>query len=153
MSHTHIIQFNYKTTNWSTKYNYNSYPYWWNWLPSDWVLLNANSAICQLYHDDNLMFNDMMVRFVLEQHAELVHFFTANKTSSIFIVLAHWKNRPRVDMSFHFDTLFWFRVDQYLLFLHTVLVWPDRYPNSRPTAFKASTLTISPSMGWWYLNI
>ena len=77
--HTHIGKFNYKTTDWSTKYNDNSYPYWWHWLPSEWVigwvLLNANSAICQLYHDGNLMFNDMMVRFVLEQHAELVHFF------------------------------------------------------------------------------
>jgi len=35
--HTHIVIFNYKTTDWSTKYNYNNYPYWWNWLPSEWV--------------------------------------------------------------------------------------------------------------------
>lgn len=26
--HTHIGKFNYKTTDWSTKYNDNSYPYW-----------------------------------------------------------------------------------------------------------------------------
>ena len=37
----------------------------------------------------------------------------------IFIVLSHWekKNSPWVDMSFHSDTLTWFRVSQSLLFL------------------------------------
>jgi hypothetical protein len=35
----------------------------------------------------------------------------------IFIVLAHWNNSPRVDMSLHSDTLFWFRADQSLFFL------------------------------------
>jgi hypothetical protein len=37
--------------------------------------------------------------------------------SWIFIVLAHWNNRPRVDMSLHSDTLFRFRANQFLLFL------------------------------------
>jgi hypothetical protein len=32
-------------------------------------------------------------------------------------VLAHWNNNPRVDMSLHSDTLFWFRANQLLLFL------------------------------------
>jgi hypothetical protein len=36
----------------------------------------------------------------------------------IFIVLAHWYNSPRVDMSLHSDTLFWFRASQSFLFLH-----------------------------------
>jgi hypothetical protein len=40
------------------------------------------------------------IRFVLEQH-----------------VLAHWNNIPRVDISLHSDTLFWFRANQSLLFL------------------------------------
>ena len=35
----------------------------------------------------------------------------------IFIVLAHWNNSPRVDMTLHSDTLFWFRANQSLLFL------------------------------------
>ena len=35
----------------------------------------------------------------------------------IFIVLAHWNNSPRLDMSLHSDTLFWFRADQSFLFL------------------------------------
>jgi hypothetical protein len=34
-----------------------------------------------------------------------------------FIVLAHWNNSPWVDMSFHSDTLLWFRANQSLLFL------------------------------------
>jgi hypothetical protein len=34
-----------------------------------------------------------------------------------FIVLAHWNNNPRVDMSLHSDTLFWFRANQSLFLL------------------------------------
>jgi hypothetical protein len=58
----------------------------------------------------------------------------------IFIVLVHWNNSPRVDMSLHSSTLFWFRANQSLLFLLNAaclaekqeipilysLVWPDR---------------------------
>jgi hypothetical protein len=37
---------------------------------SEWLLLNANSAIFQLYHGENkLIFNEIL--FVLDQHAEL----------------------------------------------------------------------------------
>ena len=39
---------------------------------------------------------------------------------SFFIVLAHWNNIPRVDMSLHSDTLFWLRANQLLLFLLNV---------------------------------
>jgi len=35
--------------------------------------------------------------------------------SWIFIVLAHWNNSLPVDMSFHLDTLSWFRANQYLI--------------------------------------
>ena len=45
------------------------------------------------------------VRFVLDQHAVL-DFYSANR---------HWNNSPRVDMSLHSDTLFWFRANQSLL--------------------------------------
>jgi hypothetical protein len=44
-------------------------------------------------------------------------FFQNNTLSWIFIVLAHWSNSPRVDMSLHSHTLFWFRANQSLLFL------------------------------------
>jgi hypothetical protein len=47
---------------------------------SEWLLLNGNSSIFQLYHCENkLIFNEMMmseVRFVLDQHAEL-EFYSA----------------------------------------------------------------------------
>jgi hypothetical protein len=59
------------------------------------------------------------------------------------MVLAHWKNSPRVDMSLHSDTLFWFRANQSLPFLVNdaylaekqhmpileSLVWPDPPPD------------------------
>ena len=43
---------------------------------SEWVMFNAKSAICQLYHGENkLLFNKMMIdyeiRLVSDQHAEL----------------------------------------------------------------------------------
>jgi hypothetical protein len=78
---------------------------------SEWQLFNANSAIFQLYHDENkLIFNEMMMRSAL--------FLTSKLSWSwISIVLAHWKNSPRVVMSFHADTLFWFQANQSLLVL------------------------------------
>ena len=66
------------------------------------LLFDANSAKFQLYHGENkLIINE------------------TNTLSWIFIVLAHWCNSPRVDMSLHSesDTLFWFRTNQSLLFL------------------------------------
>ena len=76
-------------------------PHWfycqdgWNgkeWA-SEWLLFNANSAIFQLYHgENNLIFNEMMMRSAL---------YETNMLSWIFIVLAHWNNSPRIDMSFH----------------------------------------------------
>jgi hypothetical protein len=72
---------------------------------SEWLLFNANSAIFQLYRDENkLIINE--IHFVLDQHAELD-----------FKVLAHRHNRLRVNMSLQSDTLFWFRANQSLLFL------------------------------------
>ena len=76
---------------------------------SEWLLFNANSAIFQLYHGENkLIFIEMMMRSAL---------FLTNTLNMIFILLAHWNNSPRVDMSFHTYTLFWFRANQSLLFL------------------------------------
>ena len=84
------------------------YPLLIAWV-SEWLLFNANSAIFQLYDGENkLIINEMMMRSAL---------FQTNTPSWIFIVLAHWNNSPRVEMSFHSDTLFWFRSNQSLLFL------------------------------------
>jgi hypothetical protein len=78
-------------------------------LVSEWFLFNANSAIFQLYHSENkLIFNEMMMSSAL---------YYANTLSWIVIVLGHWNNSPRVDMSLHPDSLFWFRANPSLLFL------------------------------------
>ena len=77
---------------------------------SEWLLFIANSSMFQLYHGENkLIFNEMMTRSTLFQ--------TNNMLSWNFIVLAHWSNSPRVDMSPHSDTLSWFRANQSLLLL------------------------------------
>jgi hypothetical protein len=86
------------------------YPPFSLWV-SEWLLFNANSAIVQLYHDENkLIVNEMR----MSSRSTL---FYTNTPSWICIVLAHWNNSPRVDMSLHSDTLFWLRANQYLLFL------------------------------------
>jgi hypothetical protein len=61
--------------------------------------------------------------------------------SWIFIVLGHWNNSLRRDMSLHSDTLSWFWTNHSLLFLlnkyqfYRTLFWPE-----------ASTLTIMPPL-------
>ena len=76
---------------------------------SEWLLFNGNSAIFQLYYGEKkLIINEMMMRSAL---------FLTNTLSWILLVLAHWNNSPRVEMSLHSDTLFWFRANQSLLFL------------------------------------
>jgi hypothetical protein len=48
---------------------------------SEWLLVNANSAIFQLYHGENkLIFNEMMMRSAL---------YKTNALSWICIVLVH----------------------------------------------------------------
>jgi hypothetical protein len=78
--------------------------------------------------------------------------------SWILIVLAHWNNSLRIDMSLHSDTLSWFRANQSLLFLlnaaylvekqqntnFIVLFSPDRGLNPWSIALEASRLTIRP---------
>ena len=73
-------------------------------------------------------------------------------------MLAHWNNSPRVEMSLHSDTLYWFRANQSLLFLRNAawLAEKQQIPISvlgltrsgleRSTALEVSTLTITPPM-------
>jgi hypothetical protein len=77
---------------------------------NEWLLFNANSAIFQLYHggENKLIFNEMMMRSAL---------FYSNTLSWIFIVLDHWNNGSRIDMSLHSNTLFWSSEPTSLLFL------------------------------------
>jgi hypothetical protein len=119
---------------------------------SEWLLLSVNSAIVHLYYGESKsIFNEMMMRSAL---------FSTNMLSWIFIVLARRNNSPRVDMSLHSDTLFWFRANQSLVFLLNAaclarkqqipiaypLAWAERGSNPRSTALEVIVLTIPPSM-------
>jgi hypothetical protein len=53
--------------------------------------------------ENKLIFNEMMMESAL---------YKTNMLNWILIVLAHWKNTPRIDMSTHSDILSWFRVNQ-----------------------------------------
>ena len=78
----------------------------------EWLVINANLKKFQLYHGENKLycnFNEMMMRSVNYETNMLSWIF--------FMVLAHWNNSPRIDMSPHSNTLFWFRVYQSLIFL------------------------------------
>ena len=71
------------------------HPYWLSYFsPISW------QEYVTFWWDDN------DVRFVLDQ-----------TLSWIFIVLAHWTNSSRIDMSLHLDTLFWFTTKQCFLLL------------------------------------
>ena len=63
-------------------------------LLSEWLLFNANFSVISWQEQVNFQWDDDEVGFVLDQHAELD-----------FLVLVHWNNSPRVDMSPHLDTL------------------------------------------------
>ena len=77
---------------------------------SEWSSLNTKWAFLPLSWRENVTFNERMLMSAV---------YLANTLNCIFIVLAHWNNRPRVDMSLHLDTLPWFRATQ-SLFLHLI---------------------------------
>ena len=61
------------------------------------------------YHGKNkLDFDEMMM---------MSNLYFTNTLSWIFIVLVPWNNSPRIDMSLHSDTRFWFGVNLSLLLL------------------------------------
>jgi hypothetical protein len=55
--------------------------------------------------------------FYILKYLQIVLFNIKNMLSWFFIVLADWNNSPRVDMSLHSNTLFWFRANQSLRYL------------------------------------
>ena len=52
------------------------------------------------YVKNKLYFNEMTIMFAL---------YNTNTLSSFAIVLAHWNNSPRLEMSLHSNTLSWFQ--------------------------------------------
>jgi hypothetical protein len=40
----------------------------------------------------------------------------------LFIVVAHWNNSPRVSMLLSSDTLFWYRLNQYLFYIYIYIL-------------------------------
>ena len=109
----------------------------------EWMLIakwEVTAGISYIQWDNN------DAHFVFEQHTQLD-----------FFVLTHWNNSLWVDMSLHVHILFWFRVNQSLLFLLNATclaekqqikfvysLWFDSNPRS--TTLYASMLTITPSM-------
>ena len=75
---------------------------------SEWLLFNANSAI-SWREQVNFQWDDYEVRFVLDQQAEL-DFYNASS-------LKQQCTDRYVAPLRHLETLFWFRANQYLLFL------------------------------------
>jgi hypothetical protein len=89
----------------------------------------------------------------------------------MFIVLAHWNNSTRVDMSLHSDTVSWFRAKESLLFLLNAACLaekqqPDRGEKLVPNTFimfgvffiyriKSCSYSYPNlfSRSWWLLNI
>ena len=121
---------------------------------SECLLFNVTWTIHQLYHGFEMRY---LVCMLCTRPTRLVGLL-------FYIVLAHWNNSSRVDMSLHSDTLFRFRTYQCLLcakrrsnkyqFYNTLfLVWPYYGWNLRSTTFEASTLTITSPMRLMILNI
>jgi hypothetical protein len=89
------------------------------------LLFNANSAIFQLYQDENkLILNEIMMRSTL---------YYTNTLSCIFTVLAHWNNSPWIDMSFQASQCLFFLLKAMCLAvmqhipISLSLVWPTAY--------------------------
>jgi hypothetical protein len=110
----------------------------------------VNSEMFQLYHGENnfnkLIFNGMMMRSAL--------FYSKPTHCWIFIVLAHWNNSLRVDMSRHSRHIILIpSIPVFALSLYCCvhsgkatntillsLLWPYWGSNPWSTAFEASTL-------------
>ena len=90
------------------------------YIVSEWLLFNANSAIFQLHNGKNKFdFDEMMIM-------TMSALYLTNMLSWIFIMLAHWNNSLQVDMLLHSDILFWFRANQSLFLLLSVVCLAEK---------------------------
>jgi hypothetical protein len=64
----------------------------------------------------------------------------------IFIVLAHWNNSPRIDMSLHSDTLSWCRANQSLLFLLNAACLAEDYHHTKFNRFGGVMVSVLASI-------
>ena len=70
------------------------------------MLFNANWATFQSYNGENQKYSYIII-FIF--YYDNVCFVLDNTLGSIFKVLGHWNNYPRIDTFLHSDTLSWFR--------------------------------------------
>ena len=80
----------------------------------------TNYILCG-YEFDNNEFISLLVRnFSLEWVSDCQTISRWEQVDS-FIVLVHWNNSPRIDMSHHLDTLSWFRANQFMNWIYICL--------------------------------
>jgi hypothetical protein len=96
---------------------------------------HCNSEIFQLYHGENMFIFNEMMRSVL---------YNTNKLSWIFIVLAHWNNRLRIDMSPHSDTIAWFQANQSLFCLLNAACLAGEATNTNIIVFGLTRIGLNP---------
>ena len=66
--------------------------------------------------------------------------------SLIFIVLAHWNNSPRIEISPHSDTLSWFRANQSLIFLLNCYLLIGEATNTNVKVFDMTRSGLEPTI-------
>ena len=103
------------------------------------------------------LFTYIITRINFIEIMMISYLYKTNTLSLIFMVLAHWNNSPRINLSPPSDTFAWFWVNQSLLFLlnaaclaekHQMqilqsLAWPDRDWNPWSTTLEANTLCLN----------
>ena len=106
------------------------------WL-SDCCLMPIQQFFSYSMSRTNYLFNEMMMRSAL---------FLTNTLSWIFIVLAHWNNSTRVDMSLHSDTVSWFRANRSLLFFLNAACLAERSNKYQFLVFGLTWLGLEPTI-------